>query len=99
MFLLKLLFQVATLLFVLALAQIQFITILITGYSSVVTNLIGILGVATAACIRMFHFGPDADAYRMLALGIFFIMLPHAVGWIAGKAADACAWLIAFIIP
>ena len=47
----------------------------------------------------MFHLGTDADAYRMLALGIFFIVLPHGAGWIVGKAADVCARLIAFIIP
>lgn len=99
MFLLKLPFRVAALPIILALALIQFITALITGLSSIVTNLIGTLGIATAACIWMFHLGTDADAYRMLSLGIFFIALPHAAGWIVGKAADACARLIAFIIP
>ena len=99
MFLLKLPFRVAALPVVLALALVQFLTALITGLSSIVTNLIGTLGIATAACIWMFHLGTDADAYLMLALGIFFIVLPHAAGWIVSKAADACAWLIAFIVP
>ena len=99
MFLLKLPFRVAALPVVLALALIQFLTALITGLSSIVTNLIGTLGSATAVCIWMFHLGTDADAYRMLALGIFFIVLPYAAGWIVSKAADACAWLIAFIVP
>ena len=62
----------------------------------IVTNLIGTLGIATAACIWLFHLGTDADAYRMLALGIFFIVLPHAAGWIVSKADEACARLIAF---
>ena len=90
MFLLKLPFRVAALPVVLALAL---------GLSSIVTNLIGTLGIATAVCIWMFHLGTDADAYRMLALGIFFIVLPYAAGWIVSKAADACAWLITFIVP
>ena len=99
MFLLKLPFRAAALPIVLALILVQFITTLITGLSTIVTNLIGTLGIATAACIWMFHLGTVADAYRMLALGIFFIVLPHAAGWIVGKAADVCARLIAFIIP
>lgn len=99
MFLLKLPFRVAALPVVLALALVQFITALITGFSSLVTNLIGTLGIATAACIWMFRLGTDADAYLMLALGIFIIVLPHVAGWIVSKAADACAWLIAFIVP
>ena len=66
MFLLKLPFRVAALPVVLALALVQFITALVTGLSSIVTNLIGTLGISTAACIWMFHLGTDADAYRML---------------------------------
>ena len=99
MFLLKLPFRVAALPIILALALVQFLTALITGLSSIVTNLIGTLGIATAACIWMIHLGTDADAYRMLSLGIFFIALPHAAGWIVRKAADACARLITFIVP
>ena len=99
MFLLKLPFRVAVLPVILTLTVFQFITSLLVGLSSIVTNLLGTLGIATAACIWMFHLGTDADAYRMLALGIFFIVLPHAAGWIVGKAADVCARLIAFIVP
>ena len=77
MFLLKLPFRVAALLVILALALVQFITALITGLSSIVTNLIGTLGIATAAFIWMFHLGTDADAYRMLALGILHRAAPR----------------------
>ena len=99
MFLLKLPFRVAALPIILALALIQFITALITGLSSIVTNLIGTLGIATAACIWMFRLGTDADAYKMLTLGIFFIIIPHVAGWLIGKITEACARLIAFIVP
>ena len=99
MFLLKLPFRVAALPVVLALALVQFLTALITGLSSIVTNLIGTLGITTAAYIWMFRLGTDADAYRMLVFGIFLIILPHAAGWIVSKAADACARLITFIVP
>ena len=99
MFLIKFPFRIVAIPFVLALALVQFVTALVTGFSSIVTNLIGTLGITTAACIWMFHLGTDADAYRMLALGFFFIVLPHAAGWIVSKAAGTCAWLIAFIVP
>ena len=99
MFLLKLPFRVAALPVVLALALVQFISALVTGFSSIITNVIGTLGIATAACIWMFQLGTDADAYRMLALGIFLIVLPHVAGWVVSKVADACARLIAFIVP
>ena len=99
MFLLKLPFRIAALPVILALTAIQFITALITGLSSIVTNLIGTLGIATAACIWMFRLGTDADAYKMLTLGIFFIVIPHVAGWLIGKITEACARLIAFIVP
>ncbi len=98
MFLLKLPFRVAALPVILALTVFQFITSLLVGLSSIVTNLLGTLGIATAACIWMFRLGTDADAYKMLTLGIFFIVLPYVAGWIVNKAADAFAWLIGFIV-
>ena len=55
MFLLKLPFRVAALPVILALTVFQFITSLLVGLSSIVTNLLGTLGIATAACIWMFH--------------------------------------------
>ena len=98
MFLVKLPFRVAALPVILALTVFQFITSLLVGLSSIVTNLLGTLGIATAACIWMFHLSTDSEAYRMLALGIFFFVLPHTVGWIVSKTVDTCARLIAFIV-
>ena len=98
MFLLKLPFRVAVLPVILALTVFQFITSLLVGLSSIVTNLLGTLGIATATCIWMFRLGTDADAYKMLTLGIFFIVLPYVAGWIVNKAADVFAWLIGFIV-
>ncbi len=99
MFLLKLPFRVAALPVILALTVFQFITSLLVGLSSIVTNLLGTLGIATAACIWMFRLGTDVDAYKMLTLGIFFIIIPHVAGWLIGKITEACARLIAFIVP
>ena len=99
MFLVKLPFRVAALPVILALTVVQFITSLLVGLSSIVTNLLGTLGISTAACIWMFRLGTDADAYGMLALGIFFIVLPHVAGWMIGKVTEACTRLIAFIVP
>lgn len=98
MFLIKFPFRIVAIPFVLALALVQFITILITSLSSIVTNLIGTLGIATAAYIWMFRLGTDADAYRMLAMGIIFIVLPHVTRWIVCKTAIVCAHLIGFIV-
>jgi hypothetical protein len=99
MFLVKLPFRIAAIPVILALTIVQLITSLITGLSSIVTNLIGLLTIAAACCIWMFHLGSNADAYYTLASGLLFIVLPHIAQWIINKAADICASLIAFIIP
>ena len=99
MFLVKLPFRIAALPVILAMMAVHFVAAIIAGLSSVITNLLGTIAIGTAACIWMFRLGSDADAYRMLALGIFFIVLPHIAGWLICKAADLCARMIAFMVP
>ena len=99
MFLLRLLLRIAALPALLALAVIQFAASLIVGLSSVVTNLMGTLGIAAAACLWMFRLGTDTDAYGMLALGVFFLILPHMAAWLIEKITEICARLIAWIVP
>ena len=99
MFLVKLPFRIAAIPAILALTIVQLITSLITGLSSIVTNLIGSMAIVAACCIWMFHLGSNEDAHYVLGSGLLFIGLPHIAQWIINKAADICASLIAFIIP
>ena len=99
MFLIKLPFRIAALPIVAALAIIQVVTAILTGISSIFTNLLGMICIGTAACMRAFQLGINQDAYWMLTVGILFIVLPHIAGWVVSKIADACTRLIAFIVP
>ena len=99
MFLVKLPFRIAALPVILVMMVVHFIVALITGISSVITNLLGTIAIATAAGIWMFRLGTDADAYAMLAFGAVLIILPHIAEWLLDKAADVTGWLIAFVMP
>lgn len=99
MFLVKLPFRIAALPVILVMMAIHFVAAMITGISSVVTNLLGTIAIATAAGIWMFRLGTDADAYGMLAFGVALIIFPHIAEWLLGKAADLTGRLIAFVIP
>lgn len=99
MFLVKLPFRIAALPVIIAMMAVHFIAAIIAGLSSVITNLLGTIAIATAAGIWMFHLGTDADAYGMLAFGAVLIILPHIAEWLLDKAADMTGRLIAFVMP
>ena len=99
MFLLKLPFRLAAIPLIAALAIVQFFTSLIAGISSIVTNLIGLLGITAACCIWMFHLGTNADAYYMLAVGTIFILLPHIAQWLVSSVGNVLIRIVAFIVP
>ena len=99
MFLVKLPFRIAALPAILVMMAVHFIIALITGISSVITNLLGTIAIVTAAGIWMFRLGTDADANAMLAFGVALIILPHIAEWLLDKAADVTGWLIAFEMP
>ena len=99
MFLVKLPFRIAALPVILVMMVIHFAAAMITGISSVVTNLLGTIAIATAAGIWMFRLGTDADAYGMLVFGVALIIFPHIAEWLLRKAADLTGRLIAFVIP
>ncbi|MBR0392954.1 MAG: hypothetical protein IJK38_11600 [Oscillospiraceae bacterium] len=97
MFLVKLPFRIAALPVIIAMMAVHFIAAIIAGLSSVITNLLGTIAIATAVGIWMFRLGTDADAYRMLAFGAALIILPHIAEWLLGKAADVTGRLISFV--
>lgn len=97
MFLVKLPFRIAALPVILVMMAVHFIVALITGISSVITNLLGTVAIATAAGIWMFRLGTDADAYGMLAFGAALIILPHIAEWVLGKMADITGCLLSFM--
>ena len=97
MFLVKLPFRILSLPVLALLIVIRVASLLVTGISSLVTNLLGITAVLAAAGIWMFQLGSDHDAYMMLGFGLFLFLAPKAADWIMGKATSLCARLVSFI--
>ena len=99
MFLVKLPFRILSLTVLALLIVIRVASLLVTGISSLVTNLIGMTAVLAAAGIWMFQLGRDHDAYMMmmLAFGLFLILAPKAADWIVDKATTLIA-KITFLI-
>ena len=99
MFLIKLPIRIALLPIFAAAMIIQLILSLIVGLSSIVTNLIGTVAIATAAGVWMFQLGTDADAYGLVAIGLGMIILPHFAGLLLEKLAGLTGTILAFITP
>ena len=96
MFLVKLPFRILSLPVLALLIVIRVASLLVTGISSLVTNLIGMTAVLAAAGIWMFQLGRDHDAYMMLAFGLF--LAPKAADWIVDKATTLIAKITFLII-
>lgn len=97
MFLVKLPFRILSLPILALLIVIRVASLLVTGISSLVANMIGIAAVLAASGIRMFQLGSDRDAYVMLGFGLLLFLAPKAADWIVGKATSLCARLVSFI--
>ena len=97
MFLVKLPFRILSLPVLALLIVIRVASLLVTGISSLVTNLLGMTAVLAAAGIWMFQLGSDHDAYMMLGFGLFLILAPKAADWIVDKTTSLCARLVSFI--
>ena len=97
MFLVKLPFRLLSLPVLALLIVIRVASLLVTGISSLVTNLIGMTAVLAAAGIWMFQLGRDHDAYMMLGFGLFLFLAPKAADWIIKKATTLIA-KITFLI-
>ena len=98
MFLLKLPFKFVALPLLIALLVIRFASALITGLSTIVTNILCTLAVAVAAGIWMFGFGTSQDAARVLSIGLTFLLIPRVADWLVGKATDLGTTLVAFLL-
>ena len=98
MFLLKLPFKFAALPLLIALLTIRFASALITGLSSIVTNMICTLAFAVAAGIWMFGVGTSQDALHVLSIGLTFLLIPRVADWLVEKATDLGTTLVAFLL-
>ena len=99
MFLLKLPFRIAAVPLLAALLIVRLAAVLITGLSSIVTNLLGTAALAVAAGIWIFNLGTSQDAYKMIGFALILFFVPHLADWLVEKATDLCATLLAYIVP
>ena len=97
MFLVKLPFRILSLPVLALLIVIRVASLLLTGISSLVTNLLGMTAILAAAGIWMFQLGRDHDAYMMLAFGLFLFLAPKAADWIVDKATTLIAKITCLI--
>lgn len=97
MFLVKLPFRLFSLPVLALLVVIRIVSLLITGVSSIVTNLIGSVAVLAAAGIWMFRLGSDRDAYMMLGFGLFLFLTPKIADWIVDKVTALIAKITCLI--
>ena len=98
MIMLKLPFRIAALPLLAALLIVRLASALITGLSSIVTNLLGTAALAAAAGIWMFNPGANQDAYKMIGFALFLFFVPHIADWLVEKATDLGTSLVAFLL-
>ncbi|MBQ6255187.1 MAG: hypothetical protein IJJ60_01245 [Clostridia bacterium] len=98
MFLLKLPFRIAALPLLAALLIVRLASALITGLSSIVTNILGTAALAAAAGIWMFNLGTNQDAYKMIGFALFLFFVPHIADWLVEKVTDLGTSLVAFLL-
>lgn len=98
MFLVKLPFRILSLPVLALLIVIRVASLLVTGISSLVTNLIGMTAVLAAAGIWMFQLGSNYDASMMLGFGLFLFLAPKAADCIVDKATALIAKITFLII-
>ena len=98
MFLLKLPFRIAALPLLAVLLIVRLASALITGLSSIVTNILGTAALVAAAGIWMFNLGTNQDAYKMIGFALFLFFVPHIADWLVEKATDLGTSLVAFLL-
>lgn len=91
MLLVKLPFRILSLPVLALLIVIRVASLLVTGISSLVANMIGIAAVLAASGIWMFQLGSDHDACMMLGFGLFLFLAPKAADWIVNKVTTLIA--------
>ena len=98
MIMLKLPFRIAALPLLAALLIVRLASALITGLSSIVTNLLGTAALAAAAGIWMFSLGTNQDAFKMIGFALVFFLTPHIADWLVEKATDLGTSMVAFLL-
>lgn len=97
MFLVKLPFRILSLPVLALLIVIRVASLLVTGISSLVTNLIGMTAVLAATGIWMFQLGSNREAYMMLGFGLFLFLAPRIADWIVDKVTALIAKITCLI--
>ncbi len=80
MTLIKLPFKIAALPIILVLYIIQWLGLLASSLSSIVTNLLGTAAVLVSIAIRMFNIGTEQDSLHMLFTGLGLFIVPYLLG-------------------
>ncbi len=82
MTLVKLPFKIAALPVILVLYLTQWLGLLASSLSSIVTNLLGTAAVLVSIAIRMFNLGTEQDSLHMLFTGLGLFIVPYLLGLI-----------------
>ena len=98
MFLLKLPFRIAALPLLAALIIVRLASALITGLSSIFTNIMGTAALAAAAGIWMFNLGTNQDAYKMIGFALLLFFVPRIADWLVEKVTDLGTSLVGFLL-
>ena len=96
--LIKLPFKAAVLPVVLVLYVIQWLGLLASSLTSVVTNLLALAAVLISITIRMFDLGTVQDSLHMLYTGLGLFIVPYLLGLIIVPLAGIRESLKDFII-
>ena len=96
--LIKLPFKAAVLPVVLVLYVIQWLGLLASSLTSVVTNLLALAAVLISIAIRVFDLGTVQDSLHMLCTGLGLFIVPYLLGLIIVPLAGIRESLKGFII-
>ena len=80
MTLIKLPFKIAALPVILALYIVQWLGLLASSLTSIVTNLLGVAAVLVSIAIRMFGTGTAQDSMQMFLTGLGLFIIPYLLG-------------------
>jgi len=97
MFLLRLLLKLILLPVMLAVTLLQWISIFLTGFSSVIFYILSGIVFLTAVLSWAFQVAPGAEVLKMFAVAFVVLIVPHIGEWIVERISDLNATLRGFI--
>jgi hypothetical protein len=98
MFLIKLIFKLLALPIVAALTLLQWMGLFLTGFSSIIFNLLA--GICFMLAITSYPMGicTGAEVIRILITGFVVYIIPHIANWFIERIATANLFLRHFIV-